>query len=126
MLFILAILFFLHLLLVVAVYTYLERKVLASIQLREGPNRAGLWGLLQPIADALKLLGKELIFPRLSNIFLTFLSPVLLLFLALFLWLFMPLPTPTGQSASLVSSEGSLLFIFVGSGLAVYALFLAG
>jgi NADH:ubiquinone oxidoreductase subunit H len=66
----------LPILLSVAFFTVLERKVLASMQRRRGPNVVGIYGLLQAIADALKLLSKETIIPSNSNFFLFILSPI--------------------------------------------------
>jgi NADH:ubiquinone oxidoreductase subunit H len=63
-------------LLIVALFTLLERKILASVQRRRGPNVVGIFGYLQPIADALKLILKETIIPGLSNIILFVLAPV--------------------------------------------------
>jgi NADH:ubiquinone oxidoreductase subunit H len=67
---------FLPILLIVALFTLLERKILASVQRRRGPNVVGIFGYLQPIADALKLILKETIIPGLSNIILFVLAPV--------------------------------------------------
>ena len=67
----------------VAYLTLLERKVLASMQLRTGPNVVGVLGVLQPIADALKLIGKELVLPSRANSFLFTGAPIMALFLAL-------------------------------------------
>jgi NADH:ubiquinone oxidoreductase subunit H len=66
----------LPILLSVAFFTVLERKVLASMQRRRGPNFVGIYGLLQAIADALKLLSKETLIPSSSNFFLFILSPI--------------------------------------------------
>src|ERR1700760_1560911 len=66
----------LPILLSVAFFTVLERKILASMQRRRGPNFVGIYGLLQAIADALKLLSKETLIPSSSNFFLFILSPI--------------------------------------------------
>jgi len=64
------------LILCVAVMTLLERKVLASIQRRRGPNAIGIFGILQPIADAIKLLAKESVIPSSSNYLIFIFSPI--------------------------------------------------
>jgi len=61
----------------------LERKVLSGIQRRRGPNLIGIYGLLQPISDGIKLFGKETIIPNFSNIFIFTLAPVLFFSLSL-------------------------------------------
>src|ERR1700679_4345305 len=66
----------LPILLAVAFFTVLERKILAAIQRRRGPNVVGIYGLLQAIADALKLLSKETLIPSSSNIYIFILSPI--------------------------------------------------
>src|SRR5271156_3816359 len=78
------------LLLGVAYLTYAERKVLGYIQVRIGPNRVGFRGLLQPIADAVKLLQKEVIIPAAANRFLFILGPLLALAPALIAWAVLP------------------------------------
>ncbi|MFX5956995.1 NADH-quinone oxidoreductase subunit H, partial [Acinetobacter baumannii] len=74
------------LLLSIAYLTYAERKVLAAIQLRQGPSLTGPFGLLQPIADGLKLLFKETIIPTASNRWLFLFAPILTFSLSLAAW----------------------------------------
>src|SRR5689334_18535097 len=66
----------LPILLAVAFFTVFERKVLASMQRRRGPNVVGIYGLLQAIADAVKLLSKETLIPGLSNLYIFIFSPI--------------------------------------------------
>lgn len=75
------IIFLLCLILLVAYFTLLERKVISGVQLRRGPDFVGFFGILQPIADALKLLFKEFVFVKLSYSILFILSPLWVFFL---------------------------------------------
>ena len=79
------------LLIFIAYLTYFERKVIGAIQLRKGPNVVGPFGLFQPIADGIKLLTKETIFPNNCNKFLFVLSPILTFALALLGWAVIPI-----------------------------------
>ena len=78
------------LLLSIAYYTLTERKVMAAIQRRRGPNIVGFWGLLQPLADGLKAVTKEIIIPRGANYILFMMAPILMFSLSLFNWIFIP------------------------------------
>src|SRR3954468_8840405 len=80
-----------QILLCIAFFTLLERKIMAKMQRRKGPDVVGFWGLLQPLADGVKLLFKEIIFPKQSNIFIFILGPLITFILSLFQWIIIPL-----------------------------------
>jgi len=112
----------LPLLIAVAYLTFAERKVIGFIQLRVGPNRVGYRGLLQPFADLMKLIQKELVIPTRSNNFLFVMAPLFTLGPALAGWAVVPF----SEGMVLANINAGVLFLFALSSLAVYGILISG
>ena len=110
------------LILSVAYLTYAERKIIGWIQNRNGPNRVGPMGLLQPFADVFKLLFKEVILPANANRFLFLIAPLLALMPALAAWAVIPF----GEGLVLADINAGLLYVLAMTSLGVYGVILAG
>ena len=106
----------------VAYLTYAERKVIAAMQLRRGPNVVGFMGLLQPLADGLKLFFKETIIPSGSNRVIFVMAPMVTLTLALSAWAVIPL----GSGLVVANINVGILYLFAISSLGVYGILMAG
>jgi len=109
-------------LLCIALFTLIERKVMSSVQRRKGPSLTGLLGFLQPFADGLKLLIKEIIVPSNSNFYIFVLSPVITFFFTIFIFLILPLSS--GQS--ILDSNFSVIILLAISSLSVHGIIFSG
>ena len=106
----------------VAYFTYWERKILAWMHVRIGPNRVGWKGLLQPFADVIKMLLKEIVVPRSANRFLFLTAPVLALVPAFAVWAVVPL----SDTFVIANIDAGLLYVLSLTSLGIYGIILAG
>ncbi len=109
-------------LIMVAYLTLAERKVLAAIQLRKGPNVVGPFGLFQPFADAIKMMMKETVIPTGSNRVLFLMAPMLTFSLAMLAWAVIPV----NEGWAIANINVGILYLFAISSLGVYGIIVAG
>src|SRR5579883_480616 len=110
------------LLVAVAYLTYAERKVIAAMQMRKGPNVVGPFGLLQPIADGLKLLFKETVIPSGANRVVFVIAPMITFMLSLVAWAVIPFD----RGWVIANINVGILYLFAISSLGVYGIIMAG
>ena len=115
---------FLIVLLVVAYLTLSERKIIASVQSRQGPDYVGFFGLLQPIADGIKLITKEFIIPSQSNVLYFIAAPIIVFVCAFLQWCQIPLSAKSGCVLAVI--DLSLLYLSAFGSLGNVGVFLAG
>lgn len=106
----------------VAYLTYAERKILGAMQMRQGPMTVGPWGLLQPMADGLKLLTKEQVIPSGANVGVFYIAPMLTFMLAMVAWAVIPF----GDGIVLADINVGILYLLAISSLGVYGIIMAG
>lgn len=106
----------------IAALTLLERKLLAATQLRCGPNNIGLWGILQPIADGLKLLSKEVQIPHSGYKIIFIAAPIWLLLITLALWTIIPF----GHGLIIIDSSWNTILIIIASTGSIHAIAMTG
>lgn len=106
----------------VAYLTLMERKVIASIQLRKGPNVVGVFGVLQPLADGVKLMFKEAIIPSSANKILFLLAPIITFTLALIGWAVIPF----GEDLVIANINIGIMYLLAASSLGVYGIIISG
>jgi NADH-quinone oxidoreductase subunit H len=109
-------------LIIVSLFTLAERKIMSSIQRRQGPTVVGLWGFLQPFADGLKLVVKEILIPTKANSFFFIFGPGLTLFLSFVGWVVIAFDTYT----KIFNLNNSLLLILVVSSFGLHGILLSG